>query len=265
MSTKFHFGKNWQAFMKAHYSAATLERSIASLKGFLLSDLRGKTFLDVGCGSGLHSLSALELGAKKVVSVDADSDAVACTEQLRATHGTQYAKRWEVHQASLLDAPRLKSLGTFDVVYCWGVAHHTGNMWQALDNIKFLVAPDSLLFIAIYNKLEGRFGSLWWHRVKKTYNQSPRLVQKLMEWGYIVIKVSSLLLHLRNPFAIIGAYRRKRGMAYTTDLIDWLGGYPYEYAKPEEIILFYKKLGFRLINLKTTNFVGCNEFLFRKM
>lgn len=263
MSEKtFHFGKNWQAYLAGHFSEQALHTSTESLRRFVGSSLTGKTVVDVGCGSGIHSLGALMLGAERVVSFDADPASVEGTRQLKAKLAPN--SNWEILQGSMLDEEFVRSLGTFDMVYCWGVAHHTGALWKALDTIQALVREHGLLYIAIYNTVEGRFGSSWWHFVKKTYNHVPRSLQKLMEWGYIAFSILGLLVRLRNPFAFMKKYRDKRGMELTTDLVDWLGGYPYEHAKVEEVFNFYKKHEMQLVNIKTTNYIGCNEFLFYK-
>jgi SAM-dependent methyltransferase len=261
MTDKFHFGKNWQEYLDKHFSHDALSASKKELSAFLRVSLEGKTFVDVGCGSGAHSLAALELGASKVVSVDSDEDSVICARQLKEKF---HKSNWEIQGGSLLDLEFIKSLGTGDIVYCWGVAHHTGDMWQALDNLAYLVKPEGLLFVAIYNYVEGRRGSKMWFQVKKTYNRSPWLIKKALEGLYISWNFLALILHLKNPFKAISNYKRKRGMAWSTDMVDWLGGYPYEYASTEEIFNFYNKKGFELQNIKTTNYIGCNQFLFRK-
>lgn len=260
---KFEFGKNWQSFLDNYFSRESVEASKIGLAEFLApTTLVGKTFVDFGSGSGLHSLSALELGASNVTSIDADQEAVKCAESLK--ENSPYKERWKISKGSLLDGDFLKSLGLFDVVYCWGVAHHTGNMWEALDSISKNVKDNGLLYVAIYNNVEGRLGSKMWYQVKKFYNQAPSVIKNMMEWTYISYNFLFLILHLKNPFVVIKNYKIKRGMAWTTDLVDWLGGYPYEYASVKEIFDFYTKRGFELKNIKTTNYIGCNQFLFLK-
>lgn len=259
----FHFGENWRNYLKNYFSIDTLNASKRRLIEFLeISSLNGKTFIDLGSGSGLHSLAALELGALRAVSVDVDKEAVACVEQLKSK--SSFKQKWQVEEGSLLDADFLSSLGFFDIVYCWGVAHHTGNMWQALLNISKNVKSGGMLFIAIYNKVEGRRGSKMWWYIKHFYNKSPYLIKKIMEYSYMFYNFVILILKFKNPFKVMRLYKNKRGMSWKIDLIDWLGGYPYEYASVKEIFDFYKKEGFELQNIKTTNYIGCNQFLFLK-
>jgi len=257
----FHFGKNWHAYIAQTDVTKAAQTSAEFLERFLGADVRGKTFLDAGSGSGLHSLAALTLGVERVVSFDYDKDSVACTNAVRDK--SAYTARWQVMHGSLMDQGFMKGLGAFDIVYSWGVLHHTGDMWHALENLCGLTKPGGLVWVAIYNKVEGKFGSSWWKKVKHAYNVSPHPIQLLMEWLYIAFHFVLLVLHMKNPFRVMCEYRAKRGMSWKTDLIDWLGGYPYEYASTAEIFSFFKRRGFTLENIQTTNYKGCNQFLFR--
>src|SRR5262249_34373036 len=58
-------------------------------------------------------------------------------------------------------------------------------------------------------------------------------------------------------------YRRLRGMSRWRDIIDWVGGYPYEYASADELFDFYRSRGFTLTKLKCRGVgLGCHEFVF---
>ena len=148
---RFGFGKNWQRFLKCVDDAriAEGEKSLCSMLD--ISDLRKKSFLDVGCGSGLFSLAAMRAGAVRVHSFDCDPQSVIC---MRTRVGKRRyfsgASNWTIQEADALDATYLSSLGKFDVVYSWGVLHHSGNMWRGLENLVPLVAPGGKLFIAMY-------------------------------------------------------------------------------------------------------------------
>jgi 2-polyprenyl-6-hydroxyphenyl methylase/3-demethylubiquinone-9 3-methyltransferase len=260
----FAFGKNWQRFVKQvtdeHITKA--EKSIREFMG--IEDLAGKRFLDIGCGSGLFSCAAYRLHAREVVSFDFDPRSVVATEELRARAGNPAT--WSLMEGSVLDGNFLKTLGTFDIVYSWGVLHHTGAMWDAIRNAASLVAPGGWFYIALYNNVEGRFGSRFWWRVKKMYNDSPAAIQTLMEWVYIfVYYILANLLRGNNPFRVMREYGGARGMRWREDVIDWLGGYPYEYASVEEVFRFLKKEypTFRLENIKTRGGIGNNWFLFK--
>jgi 2-polyprenyl-6-hydroxyphenyl methylase/3-demethylubiquinone-9 3-methyltransferase len=243
-SDAFRFGRNWQRYL-ADYSNPERERIAAdSLHSLLEIDLRDKTFLDIGCGSGLFSLCAHKAGAREVVSVDVDPDSVAATASLREREGAPDA--WRVLHGSILDDDFVDGLDRADVVYSWGVLHHTGDMYAAIGNAARLVADGGTFAIAIYNKVTGRFlDSERWLRIKRAYNHAPRPAQVAMEWGYTAYFGFDELRSRKNPLRTAREYKSSRGMALRTDLIDWLGGYPYEFATVDELVRFCEPLGLR--------------------
>ena len=250
---RFEFGKNWKRFLKS-LNEERIKQAELSLKTMLDVDrLDGKTFLDIGSGSGLFSLAAKNLGAK-VLSFDFDESSVWCTSELKKRF-YEGDTSWKVTHGSVLDDVFLKKLGQFDFVYSWGVLHHTGDMWRALDNVVELVNPNGSLFIALYNN--QKFASRYWTFVKKIYNKFP-LSRPL--WVFIHFLYPTL------PSISLKYFQNKklpRGMSVWYDLLDWLGGYPFEVSTPSEIFNFYKLKGFTLTNLKTVGGkLGCNEFVF---
>ena len=231
--------------------------------------LLGISFLDIGSGSGLSSLAARRLGAT-VTSFDFDPDSVACTVELkRRFYPDDGDDTWLVQQGSVLDEGYLTALGTFDIVYSWGVLHHTGEMWRAIHNASQCVAPQGTFFIAIYND-QGRLSEMW-HAIKRFYNRSGRTIRFLLTLSIgLITETAGAMVRLltgRNPlpFARWRKVKEERGMSVWYDLVDWVGGYPFEVATPEAIFDFVSKKGFTLTKLRTKRGgLGCCEYVFTR-
>lgn len=264
---RFAFGENWKRFLSV-VDERRIEIARQALADSLgVSTLEGKRFLDIGSGSGLSSLAARRLGAE-VLSFDYDPASVACTRELRRYFAPD-DKLWHVEQGSALDKDFVATLGTWDIVYSWGVLHHTGDLYGAMDNVVPLVAEGGTLLIAIYNDQGGQ--SRRWHRLKKLYNTLPGPLR--MPYAIAVmgprearfLALSILSGRPRSYFSNIRHYadRSLRGMSYWHDLVDWIGGYPFQVAKPETIFAFYRDRNFRLENLTTVGgTLACNEYVF---
>jgi 2-polyprenyl-3-methyl-5-hydroxy-6-metoxy-1,4-benzoquinol methylase len=259
---RFAFGENWQRFLSILDERRILKAEDSLRRMLEVSDLRGKTFLDIGCGSGLFSLAARRLGAR-VHCFDYDPQSVACAHELRRRYFPEDPD-WRIEEGSALDAGYIGGLGVFDVVYSWGVLHHTGAMWHGLDYATGLVAPDGKLFIAIYND-QGKISDRW-RAIKRAYNRLPRGLRFLVTIPVLVHLYwrSTVKDFLRGqPFETWRNGGKERGMSRWRDLIDWVGGYPFEVAKPEAILDFYLRRGFTLARLTTCGgSLGCNEYVF---
>ena len=262
---RFEFGKNWENFLK-NLDDEKINASKDVLQKMLkVETLKDKTFLDIGCGSGLHSLSARMLGAK-VHSFDYDVRSVNCTRFLKEKFFNSDGD-WKVEEGSALDERYISSLGKFDIVYSWGVLHHTGDMWNALDLASVPVNPDGILYIAIYND-QGR-PSRYWYNIKRIFNLLPKYLRIFILlpvfirlWGPTTIRD----ILKGKPFLTWRYYYKSRGMTPWINVVDWVGGYPFEVAKPERIFYFFQNKGFRLNGLTTCGGGhGCNEFVFQRI
>ncbi|MEZ4394467.1 MAG: class I SAM-dependent methyltransferase [Polyangiales bacterium] len=261
---RYAFGQNWSDYVSRHFSEERVERSRRHMLGFLgLDSLADKTFLDIGSGSGLHSLAAHRAGAARVVSFDYDHDSVATTRRL--WDGVGRPASWEVSQGSILDRSFVDTLPTADIVYSWGVLHHTGDQWTAIRNAASRVPPGGLFYISLYTSdAFKRPDPSFWLDVKRRYNRAGWLGQRAMEAWYIARFEVGL-----SPFGVLKVARRlvnereSRGMSFYTDVKDWLGGWPMEFSSIADVTRFgEKQLGLTLLRMKDGE--ATTEYLFQR-
>ena len=128
----------------------SVDDSREHLAGFMRMDsLKGLTFVDIGCGSGLHSLAAYQMGADRIFSFDYDPDSVGTTKKIHDYAGSPL--NWTIEQGSVLDKSYMEKVPKSDIIYSWGVLHHTGDMWTAVRNAAIPMKPDGLFYIALYS------------------------------------------------------------------------------------------------------------------
>lgn len=264
MSNRFKFGENWENYLGT-VDTERIDEAKKSLREWLeMEDLSGKTFLDIGSGSGLFSLAARMLGAT-VHSFDYDESSVKCTGMLKERFFPNDLL-WSIERGDVLSREYLSKYAEHDIVYSWGVLHHTGNMKLALQNAGEKVKVGGKLFIAIYND-QGSL-SEFWRKEKRFYNHSPYPVQMAISSVFFAgLWTKNAIVDLLNgkPFEHWRSYKKKRGMSPWHDAVDWVGGYPFEVASPEQIFEFYHKRGFVLEKIGTRGGKnGCNQYVFSK-
>lgn len=272
---RFAFGANWSRFAASvdQEAVAEAERSLLELIPVeLITDghrLDGVRFLDAGCGSGLFSLAALRLGAS-VVAFDFDPDSVRTTRRIVDgwMDDVTLQGRFTLLHGSVLDQAFLEALGTFDIVYSWGVLHHTGDMWTACHNAAARVGPEGALVIALYHDT-GWTSTAWWF-VKRVYVALPSPLQRVL--AVLLLLPVELVALVRAAVRLAPAhyirrwtaYRSLRGMSRWHDHLDWIGGFPYERASREEVIAFHTARGFRHVRTVPAVAWGNNEFTFTR-
>lgn len=248
---RFQFGRNWRRYIDTLTSEriAIAERSLREVCG---SDtLAGSTFIDVGCGSGLFSLAARRMGAR-VVSFDYDSDSVACTRQLRARYAPHDTddSGWKVMRGDVLDGPFVASLGQADVVYAFGVLHHTGALWTALDAAISLVKAGGILHVALYK--DRGFHSRFWLRVKRAFNSSRWAAASVAAVFFPLMLAVKCLRSIERRENLFTSYAKdNRGMHWFYDMIDWLGGYPFEVSAADDVIHFCRLRGLSAVSFES--------------
>ncbi|MFB9265946.1 class I SAM-dependent methyltransferase [Bradyrhizobium erythrophlei] len=262
-NSHFEFGANWRDYAKS-IDQTRIASAIDGLKKLLPEGLGGKTFLDIGCGSGLHSLAALSLGSSSVLAIDIDENSVSTTREVLSKFS--HSKSWKANVLSIFDAKR-DEIGTFDVVYSWGVLHHTGAMWNAIERAAALVKADGYFAIAIYAKTAF---DLPWKIEKRIYKSLPAPGQWALRNSFIGVLLAGKLLRGKHPMTLLKS-DLPRGMNLSNDVHDWLGGYPYETATVEELVSKFSSFGFSLARSFPANVSlggllgsGCHELVFHK-
>lgn len=253
----FSFGKNWQNLLKV-INEDDFIRSRKDLERWFSNriDLKDKDIIDIGSGSGIHSLMLYSMSPKKLYSFDFDPNSVAATKSLWEKSGSP--TNWLVNHGSILDVKYLSQLGKYDLVYSWGVLHHTGSMWEAIKNASDMVKLDGHFLISIYQGVKTYDYDL---ALKKQYNRAGYFGKKRLEFSKFIWPLMKNRIKWReNPFA----WNQKaiRGMNTYHDIVDWLGGLPYEVASDEQIISFFKPLGFVLIEKDMSE--ACGTYLFKR-
>jgi len=260
----FALGENW-----AHYATsvgqAQIREAAAALRRLVGDSLNGKTFLDIGCGSGIHALAAVRLGASAVMAVDIDPDSVATARRMLETHAP--GARWQVRKVSVFDLESA-TVGLFDVVYSWGVLHHTGDLHRALLSAASLVSEDGSFVFALYRKTACC--SLW-KLEKRWYANSGTGAQNFARAVYMGVYRLALAVKGRSFKKYVRDYNTKRGMDFHCDIHDWLGGWPYESISSVEVDEVLRSLGFDrrgMFGLEHTSFgalgAGCNEYVYAR-
>lgn len=262
--THFAFGKNWKCYaatIDEPRIQAAMEKMRVLLGKQSLDDL---SFIDVGCGSGIHSLAALRLGAGSVTAFDFDPVSVQTCRDLLSARAP--SSNWTCRQGNVFELPSEWNQ-SFDIVYSWGVLHHTGDMWTAIRKAAALIAPGGIFAVALYLKtpLCG-----WWKSEKRIYSRLPAALQFPILAAFSALDLLRVTIRGQNPISHVKTYQKKRGMNFWHDEHDWLGGYPYESASVQEVVLFMEKLGLTLVHSFRTESslgltgTGCSEYLFKK-
>jgi 2-polyprenyl-6-hydroxyphenyl methylase/3-demethylubiquinone-9 3-methyltransferase len=251
----FSFGQNWHDYATS-ISEDEYKMAQQDIENWLGSGkISGKSVVDIGSGSGIQSLGFYRLGARKVCSFDYDPKSVTTTRSLWESEGCP--KAWVVTGGSVLDSSFLQEIGKFDIVYSWGVLHHTGAMWDAIRNACGLVLSGGILFLALY--AEGpRYSSHL--ALKRKFNKKSKFGKKMMVYRWIANIMLGRLLKFQNP--LTWNEKNSRGMNVYHDIVDWLGGLPYEVAAEDEVVVFCRKLGFILERIKVKSEGACSIYVF---
>jgi len=264
--TRFKFGENWSNYS----SSVNLEKIELAKKDIirLVGDVSNKSVIDIGCGSGIHTVAFIQLGVKSIVSFDYDLKSVETTKKLVKKFCYKKSK-YKVFQADILNIDSLSGLNKrkFDIVYSWGVLHHTGSMFEAIISTTKFLKDNGILVLGLYVKT--KLCNFWYYE-KKIFNKY-KFLQPLIKLPFLFFLIIGLSLKKRSsPYKIIHDYKKQRGMSIIFDVNDWLGGFPYESIDDNSLLNFLKLKGFKIVRKFNTNsrigFFGaaCGEWVLKK-
>lgn len=262
LSSHYEFGRNWSEFA-ARLPENAVDEAVASMSRLIRpEEIAGRHVLDIGCGSGLHALAALRLGAKSVHGIDLDPDSVSTSEALLTRFAPGQA--WTLEQRSVFDSA---GLDRYDIVYSWGVLHHTGDMHRAIRLAVERTLPGGLVCLALYRRTPI---CRLWCAEKYVYKNAPALLRKMIERIYILSFKIGLAVTGRSHRDYVTQYVQQRGMEWMTDVRDWLGGYPYQSISEVEMLKMAKELGItplrRFCRKPGLGLLGtgCDEYVFTR-
>ena len=238
-SGEFSFGQNWLNFVETQVDHKIIQSHAADIQkkyDTVNLSIKGKRVLDLGCGSGLSSFAFLTLGAASVTSVDIDPKSIEAARLMKQRFSSDSAMNikgsWSIIESSVFDLSEGFD-NLFDIVYSWGVLHHTGNMWEAIKRTRGFCNAHGILHLALY--ISG---------FKYSQHLEMKHYFKFLDRDQ---KINALFNYLSGGKQEISRdiFRfDDRGMNVFHDALDWLGGLPYEVCDPAVLECYLNQNGF---------------------
>ncbi|MGP1271717.1 MAG: methyltransferase domain-containing protein [Phycisphaerales bacterium] len=193
---------------RAHY-----DRAVAGLIR-AMGVLPGQTVLDAGCGTGVHSIRAAQLGCR-MRSVDISEAMLAKSRQNAERAGLEHPPEFEQQDLTNLTLPD----NSVDHAFSWGVVIHIREMEKALAELVRVVKPGGSIGLqmtnasAVDHKLESVARALLPGRKPLDVVRSPFGPGFAWEWNGAEIftwriKADQLVRHMREAHNAVQTYRR---------------------------------------------------------
>ncbi len=207
----------------------------ASEKHWLLfyspEEVKGKTVLDAGCGTGVFSIIFARNGAAKVTGIDISPGSLGTARGLKEKFGLANAEfqQQDMLHLSFRDA-------SFDIVWAWGTVHHTTDPLGAITELIRVLKPGGSLFLAIYKQTSVT----WIHEIiRKTMIRTPR-------WSWNVLAKAGAFMLTPVVFLFKRRQKSRKGEKLSELILDWYFVPIRHYYTPEEIRVFLERKKFRI-------------------
>lgn len=226
----------------------------ASEKHWLLfftpDEVKGKSVLDSGCGTGIFSIIFAKNGAGQVTGIDISPGSLGTAEGLKQKFGLSNAR---FEQQDMLHLPYPDAC--FDIVWAWGTVHHTTDPLGAIDGLIRVLKPGGSILLAIYKKTKVT----WIHEaIRKTLVRTPR-----RSWNAL----AKIMAFFGTP--IVWTFKRRekarQGETLSELILDWYFVPIRHYYKPDEIRTFLEGKGFKIENYlaHSGRFNSSSNFIFK--
>jgi ubiquinone/menaquinone biosynthesis C-methylase UbiE len=194
-------------------------------------EVRGKSVLDAGCGTGIFSIVFARNGAGRVTGIDISPGSLETARTLKAKFGLDNA---EFRLQDMLRLPFADN--SFDIVWAWGTVHHTTDPFRAISELIRVLRPGGSLFLAVYKRTKVTFIH---EIIRKTLIRTPRRT-----WT----SLSKLMAFFLSPVVFFFKKREKsrKGEKLEELILDWYFVPIRHYYTPEEIQDFLKKKGLEI-------------------
>ena len=240
-------------FYKDHWTDYPLELEgvIKHLQHIYPDGLEGKTVLDGGCGSGMVSVAFATLGAD-VTGVDVTRQ---CVE-----NGRKNAQRFGVECRFIqADLVTLSLDDQFDIIYTWGVLHHTPDAEASFHSLATHLKEDGDIIIAVYLRtpLSG-----FWNSIRVFYQRSPSMLKTVTRKT-----TAALLAGVDMAKRLVGGRQRymMRGTSNEEIVNDWFGVPHRTFHSYDEVYKWFEDAGlaYELVDPHTGRFKSTSNFVVR--
>jgi ubiquinone/menaquinone biosynthesis C-methylase UbiE len=192
-------------------------------------EVKGKSVLDAGCGTGIFSIIFANNGAARVKGIDISEGSLETGRSLKEKFGLENI---EFVKEDMLRLPFKDE--EFDIVWAWGTVHHTTDPLAAITELMRVLKRGGSLFLAVYKRTRLTFIH---EIIRRTLVRTPRRM-----WTFL----SKVMAFFLAPVVFFFKKREKsrKGEKLEELILDWYFVPIRHYYRPKEIQTFLEDRGF---------------------